>query len=105
LNLSRGVDYIIASQKTTFAKQYTIMETERLILRSFTPDDWRDLHEYLSQEAVVRFEPYEAFTEEAAKQEAERRSRDGIYFKTDEAGNPIWADTYVYGMLADEWQE
>ena len=26
-----------------------------------------------------------------------------IYFKKDGDGNPIWSDTYEYGILADEW--
>lgn len=26
-----------------------------------------------------------------------------IYFKNDENGNPIWADTCLYAMLAEEW--
>ena len=52
------------------------METERLMIRRFEPDDWQDLYEYLSQEEVVKYEPYEVFTEEASKQEAVRRSGD-----------------------------
>ena len=169
------------------------MKTERLLLRRFAPDDWRDLFEYLSQEEVVKFEPYDVFTEEASRQEAERRSNDdafwavcldgkvignvylakhdfdtwelgyvfnkdfqgkgyateaarslidsiiskqgvrrvvamcnplntgswkllerlgfrreghlvrNIYFKKDASGNPIWADTYEYAILAEEW--
>jgi len=171
------------------------MKTERLLLRRFSPDDWQDLFEYLSQEAVVKYEPYEIFTEEASKHEAVRRAenpdfwavclrdceklignvylskqefdtwelgyvfnenfhgmglcaeavralldavfdkqnahrvvamcnplniaswkllerlkfrREGhltknIYFKKDETGNPIWSDTYEYGILAEEW--
>ena len=30
------------------------IETERLILRKFIPNDWKDLYEYLSQEPVVK---------------------------------------------------
>lgn len=52
------------------------METERLLLRKFAPEDWRDLYEYLSQESVVRYEPYDVFTEEASKQEVVRRAED-----------------------------
>lgn len=26
-----------------------------------------------------------------------------VYFKTDEQDNPIWMDTYLYGILKDEW--
>jgi len=28
-----------------------------------------------------------------------------IYFKKDECGNPIWADTLEYAVLASEWFE
>jgi len=171
------------------------METERLLIRRFSADDWQDLFEYLSQEVVVKYEPYEVFTEEACKQEAVRRSDDNnfwavclkdsgkligniylskqeydtwelgyvfnadyqgkgyatdaarflidyifcnqnarrviamcnplnesswkllerlglrreghliknIYFKKDLAGNPIWVNTYEYGILVEEW--
>ncbi|WP_346886195.1 hypothetical protein [Clostridium sp. UBA4395] len=27
-----------------------------------------------------------------------------IYFFEDENGNPLWKDTYEYGMLVDEWK-
>lgn len=56
------------------------METERLLIRRFTPDDWQDLYAYLSQAAVVQYEPYEAFTEAACKQEAIRRSEDNRFW-------------------------
>lgn len=56
------------------------METERLILRKFMPDDWQDLFEYLSQEEVVRFEPYGVFTMEQAKQEAVSRSNNSDFW-------------------------
>jgi len=171
------------------------METKRLLIRRFTAADWQDLFEYLSQPIVVKYEPYETFTEETCKQEAVRRSKDNnfwaiclkdcekligniyiskqefdtwelgyvfsanyqgmgyateaaqaivddvfrnhnahriiamcnplnkpswkllerlgmrregrqlqnIYFKKDDDGNPIWQDTYEYGILATEW--
>ena len=53
--------------------------TPRLCIRPFAADDWRDLYEYLSQEEAVRFEPYDAFTEDEARREALDRSRDGDY--------------------------
>lgn len=53
-----------------------IIETKRLTLRRFRPDDWKGLFEYLSDERVVKFEPYEPFSEEKCKKEAERRSSD-----------------------------
>lgn len=172
-----------------------VYETKRLLLRRFTEQDGEDLYEYLSDEDVVKFEPYETYTLEQAKQEAINRSqndcfygvclkennklignvyiakedfdtwevgyvfnssyqgngyateatrklidiafrewgarrviamcnplnthswkllerlgmrregtlRQNIYFKTDQEGNPIWCDTYEYGILKEEW--
>lgn len=56
------------------------LETDRLILRKFTCDDWMDLYEYLSNETVVKYEPYDVFTEEASRQEAIRRSQDNAFW-------------------------
>jgi len=52
------------------------METERLLIRRFTSEDGEALFEYLSREAVVRYEPYGVFTREQAQAEAERRAGD-----------------------------
>ncbi|CQR74933.1 ribosomal-protein-S5-alanine N-acetyltransferase [Sporomusa ovata DSM 2662] len=57
-----------------------IIKTERLILRKFFCDDWKDLHEYLSQEIVVKYEPYDVFTEDACKKEAEKRSQQDAFW-------------------------
>lgn len=173
------------------------MKTERLFIRRFTPDDWQDLYEYLSQEETVMYEPYGVFSEDASRQEADRRSKDNSFwavclnetnkmigniylfnrdygvwelgyvinmnylgkgyateaaraliddvfknfnahrieamcnpmnikswyllerlgfrreghllmdtcFKKDETGQPIWTDTFIYGILASEWLE
>ena len=51
-----------------------ILESERLIIRRFADSDWKDMYEYLSQDSVVKYEPYGIFTEEECKQEAQRRS-------------------------------
>lgn len=172
-----------------------MMESKRLVLRHFQPEDWQEMHEYLSDAAVVKYEPYPPFTVAESKQEAIRRAGDyafwavclkecatlignvylsrqdfdtwelgyvfsrkfqkkgyateaaqtliddivhchgarriiamcnplntaswqllerlhmrreghliqNIYFKTDASGNPLWADTYEYGILASEW--
>ena len=56
------------------------METERLLLRKFVPGDWPDLFEYLSQEEVLKYEPYGTFTEEACEREAVRRSNDDCFW-------------------------
>ena len=43
------------------------IETERLILRRYTIDDLQDLFEYLSDEKVVKYEPYKPMNIEEAK--------------------------------------
>lgn len=58
----------------------SILETERLIIRIFSNSDWKDLYEYLSNEAVVRYEPYEAFSEEECKKETARRSQNDAFW-------------------------
>lgn len=172
-----------------------IITTQRVIIRKFEESDWKDLYEYLSDEIVVKYEPYEVYSEEDAKRDAVYRStnesfyavclretgklignlylskgefdtwelgyvfnrnywgkgyavesakalvaiafqqfgarrivamcnplnehswkllerlgmrREGtllqnIYFKRDSDGNPLWADTYEYGILKSEW--
>jgi RimJ/RimL family protein N-acetyltransferase len=60
--------------------EISILETERLILRRFCLEDWKDLHEYLSDPEVVCYEPYEVFTESQSREEAARRSGDGDFW-------------------------
>ena len=47
--------------------------TERLIIRNFQIDDWGDILEYLSDEDVIRYSPYEKYNEEMAKIEVKKR--------------------------------
>lgn len=55
------------------------LETPRLLLRRFQPEDADALHAYLSDAEVVRFEPYKPFTPEESRQEALRRSGDEAF--------------------------
>jgi len=54
--------------------------TNRLSIRRFQSDDWKDLFEYLSDEAVVQFEPYDVFDEQASQNEAARRAGDQAFW-------------------------
>ncbi|MGC4152601.1 MAG: GNAT family N-acetyltransferase [Propionicimonas sp.] len=56
------------------------METQRLILRPFSAEDWRELYEYLSDPEVVRYEPYGVLTEDECRSEAARRSGDPAFW-------------------------
>ena len=56
------------------------LETNRLILRMFSCDDWQDLYEYLSQEEVVKYEPYDIYSQEECKIEAVNRSTNNAFW-------------------------
>jgi len=43
------------------------VETPRLVLRPFAPDDWRAVHAYAADPAVMRYIPGRALSEEQAK--------------------------------------
>ncbi len=51
-----------------------------MLLRRFTPCDWQDLYEYLSDEKVVEFEPYPAYSKEQAVAEAKRRAENNSFW-------------------------
>ncbi|SDP82472.1 GNAT family N-acetyltransferase [Clostridium gasigenes] len=57
-----------------------ILETERLIIRRFSAEDWKDLYEYLSQKSVVKYEPYDVYNEDASKEEAIYRSQNDAFW-------------------------
>ena len=58
----------------------TPITTDRLIIRKYEEKDLNDLYEYLSDEEVVRFEPYSALSFEETKKNLEWRvSSDEIF--------------------------
>lgn len=92
------------------------LETPRLRLRPFSPDDGPALYAYLSDVRVVHFEPYAPFTEEQARKEAARRADDPAFWavcRKDTGtviGNLYCArgdlDTWELGFVfhADHWK-
>ena len=58
----------------------TRYETDRLTIRRFRRADWKDLHEYLSDKEVVRYEPYGVHSEWESKREAARRATDDRFW-------------------------
>lgn len=57
-----------------------ILETDRLVIRKFCYEDWYNLYEYLSQDTVVKYEPYTVFSKEECKQEAINRSHNDAFW-------------------------
>ena len=56
-----------------------VIETERLILRPFTPDDAADVYEYLKSPAVNCFACMKMDSLDEAKTEMEKRLDDDLY--------------------------
>lgn len=79
--------------------------TERLVIRRFERSDWEDLFEYLSDEEVVKFEPYHVFSEEQAKEESIRRSERKDFFAVclKETGKVI-GNLYLGKSELDTWE-
>jgi [ribosomal protein S5]-alanine N-acetyltransferase len=59
------------------------IQTDRLVVRPFRPDDWRDLLDYLSLPEIYAFEPGEPIDAEQAAAHADGRSRGSAFFAVD----------------------
>lgn len=57
-----------------------MIQTDRLIIRRFRAEDWKDLAEILTDEKVVYYEPYDVFTTEQCKGEAENFSHNDSFY-------------------------
>ncbi|MDR1329767.1 MAG: GNAT family N-acetyltransferase [Oscillospiraceae bacterium] len=81
------------------------LETDRLILRRFTPDDWKDLNEYLSQPETVCFEPYEPFSMEDSKREAVTRSENAAFLAVClKSGGKLIGNIYIAPQDYGAWE-
>lgn len=94
---------------------FSPIETKRLIIRKFRPDDYTALYEYLSDERVVMYEPYEPYTIDQARREAEYRSNSDEFFAVTEKSSGLLIgnlylgkrqfDCYELGFVFNrEWQ-
>ncbi|AJA47077.1 N-acetyltransferase GCN5 [Clostridium pasteurianum DSM 525 = ATCC 6013] len=54
--------------------------TDRLIIIKFNEADWKDIYEYLSNETVVKYEPYNVYTESEARKEAINRAKSEFFY-------------------------
>ena len=79
--------------------------SDRLIIRKFNENDWQDLYEYLSDEEVVKFEPYGTYSEDQAKEEAINRANSDIFYAVcqKENGKVIGNLSFIKGDF-DTWE-
>ena len=81
------------------------IETQRLLIRPFDPADWEDLHEYLSDEKVVRYEPYSVYTADESRLEAVRRSNDPAFWAVClKDGGKLIGNLYLAGQPFETWE-
>lgn len=79
--------------------------TDRLIIRKFEANDWQDLHEYLSDKEVVKFEPYDIFSESKSKEESIRRSNtESFYAVCLKENNKLIGNLYLGKGDFDTWE-
>lgn len=79
--------------------------TEHLIIRRFQPEDWQDLYEYLSDEEVVRYEPYEVHTMDQAKETAVKRaSNESFYGVCLKKTGKLIGNLYLSKADFDTWE-
>ena len=73
-----------------------IAETERLILRRYREEDLGDLYEYLSDEEVVKFEPYAPMDVREVRHELIRRIADDEMIAVElKAGGKLIGNVYL----------
>lgn len=78
---------------------------ERLIIRRFRGDDWKDLHEYFSDEKVLEFEHYKPFSEDACKDEAIRITTDSSFWAVClKDKNKLINNVYFAEQDLDTWE-
>ena len=57
-----------------------VIGTERLLVRNFIPDDWKDLQEYISRNEVMNFERLWNSSNEGCRKTAEQFSKGDIFW-------------------------
>lgn len=78
------------------------IETERLILRKFKEQDLQDLYEYLSDDDVVAFEPYESMNyEEVQNCLAKRMESDEFLAVEEKMGGKMIGNIYIGDRYAE----
>lgn len=74
----------------------SIIETNRLILRKYCKEDLQDLYEYLSDEEVVKYEPYKAMDIAEVSEELDQRiSSDEMIAVVLKATNKLIGNLYL----------
>ena len=82
-----------------------LLMTERLLIRRFRASDGLDLYEYLSDETVVYYEPYETYSEEQARQEAiDRAGHPSFYAVCLRNNGKLIGNLYLGGSDFDTWE-
>lgn len=82
-----------------------MLETQRLVIRPFSPEDSEDLYEYLSDPQVVFYEPYEAYSKEDCEEEALRRSTDSAFLAVClKDNNKLIGNVYFSKQDFDTWE-
>lgn len=84
-------------------KETKNIKTKRLIIRKFLSSDWADLWEYLSDERVVKFEPYEPINQQQSKEIALNHSKSDEFWAVCLEGKVI-GNIYLEEVVEGSWE-
>lgn len=84
-------------------KETKNIKTKRLIIRKFLASDWADLWEYLSDERVVKFEPYEPINQQQSKEIALNHSKSDEFWAVCLEGKVI-GNIYLEEVVEGSWE-
>lgn len=79
------------------------IETERLILRRYKAEDLNDLFEYLSDDEVVKYEPYKAMTLEETKENLKWRMETDEMIAVELKENHKMIEQSHYSICVSKW--
>lgn len=79
------------------------IKTKRLVIRKFIPSDWPDLWDYLSDERVVKYEPYGPINQQQSKEIAKSHSESDEFWAVC-LEDKVIGNIYLEEVVEDSWE-
>ena len=79
------------------------IKTKRLVIRKFMPSDWPDLWDYLSDERVVKYEPYGPINQQQSKEIAKSHSESDEFWAVC-LEDKVIGNIYLEEVVEDSWE-
>lgn len=79
------------------------IKTKRLVIRKFMSSDWPDLWDYLSDERVVKYEPYGPINQQQSKEIAKSHSESDEFWAVC-LEDKVIGNIYLEEVVEDSWE-